>query len=65
MIDNIEAPWIGKHKEDDEMFGKVVHICECNDCEIYEGEDYYDINGTIICEYCIHEYLKTAEVDDV
>lgn len=57
---NLEAPWIG---DDDYGASKreLVHVCECCDAGIYEGEEYYDIEGYIVCEACIHEYKKTAE----
>lgn len=35
----------------------------CSDCgePIYEGDDYYEIAGDIICEKCIDNYKHTAE----
>jgi len=37
----------------------------CFDCkkEIYEGEDYYDVEGTPWCEECMRRKKKTAELD--
>ena len=40
---------------------EVVEICcECG-IKIYEGDDYYDIDGTILCEDCTAGYKRTAE----
>lgn len=37
-------------------------ICECSECgfEIYEGDDYYEIEGKIYCETCIDGFKKEA-----
>lgn len=34
----------------------------CMDCgsPIYEGDEFYDIHGTMVCCDCINEYKKTA-----
>ncbi|MBR2385258.1 MAG: hypothetical protein IKA99_06615 [Clostridia bacterium] len=59
---HLEAPWVGKTPE--EYYGykeQVADRCQCCDGDIMVGEEYYDIDGTIICEECIDEYRKTAE----
>ena len=35
-------------------------FCRCEMCEaeIYEGSDYYDFDGDIVCENCEGEYVK-------
>ena len=40
-------------------------VCFCEKCngEIYQGEDYYYIAEMNICEDCIADYIRTAEVD--
>ena len=42
-----------------EVFG------ECDGCgnEIYDGDEYYEIDGKIYCEDCIIDFRKTAEVE--
>ncbi|RXM72699.1 hypothetical protein [Clostridium tetani] len=37
------------------------NCCNC-DCTICEGDEYYDIDGTILCEECIRDYKHTAEL---
>lgn len=39
---------------------RIADRCENCHCDIMIGEEYYDVNGTIICEECIDEYKKTA-----
>lgn len=39
-------------------FGRCLHCGQV----IYDGDDYYDIDGEIWCEDCIWECRKTAEV---
>jgi hypothetical protein len=41
-------------------------VAECAWCKepIYEGDEYYDINGDTICTECIDECKKTAEVEE-
>lgn len=36
-------------------------FCECNECggEIYEGEEYHDINGWIVCDNCLNDWLNS------
>ena len=39
-------------------------VLECSYCseDIYEGEDYYDVQGSLYCKECMYFYfLKTAE----
>lgn len=54
---NIEAPWIGKDKDE-----KLVEYTTCDWCgeSIYVGDHYYDIDDTIICEDCIKNCRRTA-----
>lgn len=35
-------------------------VCYCGECEvgIYEGTDYYDFDGDIVCEDCHRDYIK-------
>lgn len=35
-------------------------FCECDECngEIYKDEEYYDINGWIVCQHCLHAWAK-------
>ena len=42
-------------------------FAECAECgfEIFDGDDYYDINGKYYCEECIENCRKIAEVEDV
>lgn len=40
----------------------VFDECDCCGSEIYEGEDYWEIEGTIYCERCIENCKSTAEV---
>lgn len=42
-------------KSTDEMY-----TCEDCGCDICDGDDYYDIAGTILCEDCIDNYKFTA-----
>lgn len=37
-----------------------VHTCAWCDGEIYEGDDYYDIEDTIGCEDCVKGFMRTA-----
>lgn len=39
----------------------VDNCCNC-DCNICEGDEYYDIDGIILCEECIRDYKYTAEL---
>jgi hypothetical protein len=36
--------------------------CVMCECDLYEGEDVYCINGEYICENCIEEYYKEYKV---
>lgn len=35
-------------------------FCQCDFCgeDIYEGEDFYDFDGDIVCENCERDYVK-------
>lgn len=52
-----DAPWIG----DDGDNGKVFAKCEWCGEAIYVGEDYYELQGEIVCEDCVRNCSKTAE----
>ena len=41
---------------------EVPTLYECDNCGagIIDGEDYYDINGYILCEDCIDNYKFQA-----
>lgn len=63
-MNDLQAPWVGKTPEeyygyDDEP--KVLYHCEGCDSPIREGDTYYDIFGTYMCEDCINDVRKTAE----
>lgn len=48
--------------EDDEK--PVCRCCDC-DTEIYEDDDYYEIDGNAYCESCmIDNFRKTARAKD-
>lgn len=38
--------------------------CDYCQCDIVDGHDYYDIDGTIICEECISTFKKTVEDEE-
>ena len=39
---------------------KEVEQCENCHGSIYDGEEYYDVDGTIICESCMDGFKKIA-----
>lgn len=40
----------------------AVYRCEYCDVPIYEGEEYFEIDGDILCEDCVRFlYSKTAQ----
>ena len=41
---------------------KVVETCICCGYDIYEGDEYYDIDGEPWCKECINSSMKVAEV---
>lgn len=48
---------------DDDM----TPVCVCSICgaEIYEGDDYYEVNDEAFCEDCmVDTFRKTAEFPD-
>ena len=55
---NLQAPWIGHPADEEER--EPVYFCEWCDRPILEGEDYYDMDGTKVCEDCISNCRKTA-----
>lgn len=42
----------------------IVYTCVNCQEPIYEGDDYYDIEGDAWCEECIRDALKIAELED-
>lgn len=38
----------------------LVQVDTCHYCnqEIYEGEEYYEFNGTIVCQDCIDDFIS-------
>lgn len=58
----MELPDCCYEYRNDEKTSKVIDICtECG-YSIYEGDEYYDIEGKIICYDCIDYFKKTSEV---
>jgi hypothetical protein len=41
----------------------VVYICSGCGCDIYDGDDYWDILGEQFCENCIDDLRRVAEYD--
>ena len=33
--------------------------CKCNNCgeELFEGDEYYELDGEVLCRYCAEEWL--------
>ena len=46
----VDSEWEKPYKE-------VARCSEC-DCDIYQGEYFFNINGDIVCESCIRDYVK-------
>ena len=44
-----------------ENSASAVYICDSCSSEIYSGEDYYNLDGSIYCEDCIFEARREAE----
>lgn len=42
----------------------VFGVCSECGCDIYIGEDYYEVINEYICEDCMWEARKTAEVEE-
>ena len=42
----------------------VLYHCENCDCEIFEGDTIYKIDGAVYCEDCIYEFKTYAERGD-
>lgn len=65
---DLEASWVGKTPEEYYGYRETVAF-DCDYCGqyIYEGQGYYDFNGTIICEDCLidycNKYKKIAEAE--
>lgn len=46
----------------------AVPVLKCSFCEedVYEGEDYYLLNGFYCCENCLDDHFRfTAELPDL
>lgn len=50
----MEAAWLEPPE------AEVYTHCDCCGEPIYEGEEYYSINGWEICEECIGSYRRMA-----
>lgn len=37
--------------------------CDSCGCDIYDGDEYYKIDGHNYCEACVQSGYRTAEVD--
>lgn len=45
----------------EEYYGrKEIDMCENCHGSIYDGEEYYDVDGTIICKQCMNDFKKIA-----
>lgn len=60
--EHLETSWVGKTPEEC-CEHKAIAVDRCNDCgeDIYEGQEYYDFNGTIICKDCFAKYYNKYE----
>ncbi len=43
---------------------EAIHWCCLCDSEIYEGEDYLDLDDGPVCMDCVSYHKKTAERED-
>jgi len=41
-------------------YNKIVFCCDWCGNEIYEDEEYYEIDNKNVCRYCIEDCKKTA-----
>lgn len=48
----------GYHPNEQSSEEGVVCKCDMCECNLYEGEICYEINGEMICENCIGDYIK-------
>lgn len=50
-----------------ELENEEIEIDTCSECgcSIYQGEEYYDIGGQVLCCDCIYYFKKTAELQEV
>lgn len=39
-------------------FEKPVTCCEECECDLYEGEDVYVVDGVLYCEDCFEEFVR-------
>ncbi|PRR70887.1 hypothetical protein [Clostridium thermopalmarium] len=51
-----------EYRYESEM-AKVVDTCSECGCNIYEGDEYYDINGLILCQNCLSDYKREAQAE--
>lgn len=42
---------------------QIFAECEACGAEIYDGDEYYEIDDHKYCEACVHGGYRTAEVD--
>lgn len=59
-------PHLNFFAEDEPVEREPQELTKCEKCghAIYEGDDYFNVHGHIICEDCINDFLKTADPDD-
>lgn len=53
-----QAPWIGHPADEKEP--EPMYTCDLCESVIYEGDDYYAIDGITVCEDCVRSCRKTA-----
>lgn len=41
----------------------IYRTCDCCETTISQGDEYYDMDGDIICEYCIDDWLENWKAD--
>lgn len=58
---HLQAPWVGQTPEEYDSHCESSIYCKHCAEKIYFGENYYDIDGITICDYCIDEYKKIME----
>ena len=53
-----ECDGCGRCFADAEIVGKCVECCE----DICAGEDYYNIEGELVCDNCLHDWARKYRV---
>lgn len=56
--DNLEHGWIVNEKSYDKDEG--MYVCDWCGEEIYEGDKYYDFDGSKVCADCVSDCAKIA-----